>query len=346
MQTVTNFPVPKLIVKEHLDKEIIRKKVAYGNYTCMDKIVPMIRARGTNLQMDEEGNLRIIGWQRDITRMRKQDVSLSFMIHLTVSPEGIIREALVDDLFNGGKGVLCSKDYLDSRLKEELEGQPFDRKLAARLRFDRFKCFHIFEIMSGIYTSYFMYKEELQQGRAGQLFYEEDIVDIYASEGNLYLAGLQDFKDKEDLSYMVVLYDVFNHITFDEEGYMKLKSPILAEFYLNGELVHSDELYQKEKDYIFIRVQKFMFVCVEKLKAALFPEFADKMMNTNLAPSAFIGIIMQAIGIRSFANNFNYIQYIMTAMQRPRKLPGCIGAILNEEEAARHFEGFDLSYLD
>lgn len=54
---------------------------------------------------------------------------------------------------------------------------------------------------------------------------------------------------------------------------------------------------------------------------------------------------MQAIGIRSFSNNFNYIQYIMTAMQRPRRLPGCIGAILNEEEAAQHFEGFDLSYL-
>ncbi|AZS14175.1 hypothetical protein [Paenibacillus lutimineralis] len=346
MLTERKFPVPKLIVKEQLDKEIIRRKVAYGNYTCMDKIVPMIRARGTNLQVDESGDLRIIGWQRDITRMRKQDVSLSFMIHLTVSPEGMIKEALVDDMFNGGKGVLCSKDYLESKLKEELEGQLFDRRLVSRLRFDKFKCFHIFEIMSGIYSSYFMYKNELQEGSTERLFYEEDIVDIYASEGNLYLAGLQEFKGKEPVSYMVVLYDVFNNITFDEDGYMKLKSPVQAEFYLNDVLVHSNELYQKEKDYIFIRVQKFLFVCVEKLKVSLFPEFTDKMMNTNLAPSAFIGIIMQAIGIRSFANNFNYIQYIMTAMQRPRKMPGCIGAILNEEEAACHFEGFDLSYLN
>ncbi|AIQ58844.1 hypothetical protein [Paenibacillus borealis] len=342
--TATNFPVPKLIVREPLDKEIIRKKVAYGNYSCTDKIVPMIRARGTNLQTDGDGNLHIIGWQRDITRMRKQDVSLSFMVHLTVSPDGFILEAAVDDLFNGGKGVLCSRDYLEQKLKEELEGQMFDKKLAARLRFDRFKCFHIFEIMSGIYSSYFMHKQQGNTG-PGALFYEEDIVDIYAAEGNLYLTGLQAFSGKEDIQYTVVLYDVFNHITFDQEGYMKLKSPILAEFYLNGELVHADEIYQKEKDYIFIRMQKFLFVCVEKLKAELFPDLADKMMNTNLAPGAFIGIIMQAIGIRSFSNNFNYIQYIMTAMQRPRRLPGCIGAILNEEEAAQHFEGFDLSYL-
>ncbi|MEK3684993.1 hypothetical protein [Paenibacillus sp. FSL R10-2736] len=342
--TATNFPVPKLIVREPLDTAIIRKKVAYGNYSCTDKLVPMIRARGTNLQTDDEGNLHIIGWQRDITRMRKQDVSLSFMVHLTVSPDGLILEAAVDDLFNGGKGVLCSRDYLEQKLKEELEGQWFDKKLAARLRFDRFKCFHIFEIMSGIYSSYFMHKQHGDTG-PGALFYEEDIVDIYAAEGNLYLTGLQAFSGKEDIKYTVVLYDVFNHITFDQEGYMKLKSPILAEFYLDGELVHTDEIYQKEKDYIFIRMQKFLFVCVEKLKAVLFPDFADKMMNTNLAPGAFIGIIMQAIGIRSFSNNFNYIQYIMTAMQRPRRLPGCIGAILNEEEAAQHFEGFDLSYL-
>ncbi|MEK3904695.1 hypothetical protein [Paenibacillus sp. FSL R7-0179] len=340
-----NFPVPKLIVREPLDLEIIRKRVAYGNYSCTDKLVPMIRARGTNLQRQEDGNLRIIGWQRDITRMRKQDVSLSFMIHLTVSPEGLILEAAVDELFNGGKGVLCSREYLERKLKEELEGERFDRKLAARLRFDRFKCFHIYEIMSGIYSSYFMYRQQVEEGGTGALFYEEDIVDIYAADGNLYLTGLQAFSGKEELSYTVVLYDVFNHITFDQEGYMKLKSPVLAEFYLNGELVHTDEIYQKENDYIFIRMQKFLFVCVEKLKAELFPDYADKMMNTNLAPGAFIGIIMQAIGIRSFSNNFNYIQYIMTAMQRPRKRPGCIGAILNEEEAAQHFEGFDLSYL-
>ncbi|WP_410511176.1 hypothetical protein PaeBR_13780 [Paenibacillus sp. BR2-3] len=341
--TTMNFPTPQLIVKEYTDKEKIRKKVAYGNYSCTDKIVPMIRARGTTLQPDEDGKVRIIGWQRDITRMRKQDVSLSFMVHLTVNRDGIIEEAAVDDLFNGGKGVLCSKEYLEHKLKEELEGQLFDKKLAAKLRFDKFKCFHIFEIMSGIYSSYFMYRNEEHTG--SRLFYEEDIVDIYASNGNLYLTGLQSFIGKEDIHYTVVLYDVFNNITFDLEGYMKLKAPILAEFYLNQQLVYADELYQKEKDYIFIRMQKFLFVCVEKLKAALFPDFTDKMMNTNLAPSAFIGIIMQAIGIRSFSNNFNYIQYIMTAMQRPRKMPGCIGAILNEEEAVKYFEGFDLNYL-
>ncbi|WP_238651983.1 hypothetical protein [Paenibacillus piscarius] len=342
--TAMQFPVPKLIVREPLDRELIRKRVAYGNYSCTDKLVPMLRARGTNLQTDEYGNVHIIGWQRDITRMRKQDVSLSFMIHLTVSTDGLILEAAVDELFNGGKGVLCSRAYLEQKLKEELEGQRFDKKLAARLRYDRFKCFHLFEIMSGIHSSYFMQKQ--QAGDApGALFCEEDLVDIYAEEGNLYLNGLQAFSGQADIGYTVVLYDVFNHITFDQEGYMKLKSPIQAEFYLNGVRVHADEIYQKEKDYIFIRMQKFLFVCVEKLKAAVFPGYEDKMMNTNLAPGACIGIIMQAIGIRSFSNNFNYIQYIMTAMQRPRRQPGCIGAILNEEEAAQHFEGFDTSYL-
>lgn len=66
----------------------------------------MIRARGTNLQTDDEGNLHIIGWQRDITRMRKQDVSLSFMVHLTVSPDGLILEAAVDDLLTEAR--VCS----------------------------------------------------------------------------------------------------------------------------------------------------------------------------------------------------------------------------------------------
>lgn len=339
------FPVPQLIIKEYTDIEKLRKKVASGNYSCLDPVVPMIRDRGTMLRSEADGGIQIAGWQRDITRMRKQDVSLNFMLHLRVSRDGIIEEASVDELFNGGKGVLCSRSYLERVLKQELEGQPFDRKLAGKLRFDKFKCFHIFEIMTGIYTSYWMSKSEAQAQASGGIFYEEDIIDIYASGGDLILAGLQAFRDKEPVHYAIVLYDVFNHVTFDHEGYMRFKDTIRAEFYLNQRLVHGDELYQKDNDPIFIRVQKFLFVCAEQLKNALFPDFPDKMMNTNLAPGACIGIIMQAIGIRSFSNNFNYIQYLMTAMQRPRRVPGCLGAALNEEEAEKYFDGFDWNQL-
>ena len=337
------FPSARLIVKDYCgDINKLRKEIVYGEYSCIDTVVPLIRARGTIVKRNEQdGKIEIIGWQRDITRMRKLDVSLSFIVYITVNSEGIIEKASIDDSFNGGKGILCSKSYLESKLKSEFEGVLFDRKLASKLRLDKFKCFHIYEVMSSIYSSYLMFKDQNSEN----IIFEEDVIDVYAENGNLYLTGIQRFSGKEDTKYTIVLYDVFNNVTFDKEGYMNLKNQISAQFYINDELICEDELYQKPNDYIFIRVQKFLVICVDKLKAQLFPDFKEKMMNTNLVPGAFIGVIMQAIGIRTFSNNFNYIQYIMTAMQRPRKVPGCIGAILSEEEAEKYFDGFDLNNL-
>gem|GEM_PF-2180763 len=338
-------PRAQLIVKEYENRDKLRKKIVYGNYSCIDKIVPMVRARGTVVQSyEEDGKVRITGWQRDITRMKKQDVSLSFIVYVTVNREGIIEDASIDNFFNGGKGILCSRSYLEGKLKSELEGVKFDKNLASKLRLDKFKCFHIHEVISSIYSSYLMFKRENEE-IDDRIFYEEDVVDVYAFSGNLYLTGVHAFKGKDETKYTVVLYDIFNNVTFDEDGYMKLKNTIKAEFYINNKIVYESELYQKENDHIYIRMQKFLLVCVEKLKAELFPGYNDKMLNSNLTPGAFIGVIMQAIGIRAFSNNFNYIQYVMTAMQRPRKIPCCIGAILKEEEAEKYFEGFDLNNL-
>lgn len=339
----TKFPCPKFIVNSYEEQERIRKKVLYGSYSSTDKVVPMLRDRGTLVERGEDGSVRIMGWQKDITRMRKQDVALSFIVYATVDKDGVIQDISLDPSFNGGKGLLCSRTYLEQILKKQLQGQQFEPRIASKFRLSIFKCFHVHEIMNSIYSSYFLFKGNYVGN--GKCFHEEDLIDFYADEGNLYGTAVQQYMGSKPTRFVLVFYDMFNHVTFDEEGYMWIKGNVKAEFYLNDELKVEDELYQSEKDHIFMRVQKFVFKCLTELQKELAPDYKKKLMNTNLYSSAIIGLIMQAVGIRAFSDNFNYIQYIMTAMQRPGRKPGCIGSILTEEEAENYFDGFDLNNL-
>lgn len=339
------FPIPQLIVNEYQDKDEMRRKIVYGKYSCIDNIVPMVRNRGTVLEVSKDtGEIRITGWQRDITRMRKQDVSLSFIIYLVVNKAGVVEEVDIDDSFNGGKGLLCSREYLLTCLKNELEGKVFEVKIARRLRLRKLKCFHIHEVINSIYSTYFIYKE--QREKLGEIsFHEEDTLDVYAKEGNLFAAGVHEFKGLDAVRYTICFYDMFNSVTFDEDGYMKIIKPVQVDFYINDSLVHKDIVDQKENDHIFIKFQIFVMTALEKFQNVALPGYDRKIMNTNLSSSAFIGAIMQAVGIRIFSNNFNYIQYLMTALQRPRGKPGCLGAILIQEEADKFFKGFNMDNL-
>lgn len=332
-----------MIVKDYSSQKLIRSKILYGSYLSTDKTVPILRNRGTHLEKNEDGSIHIMGWQKDITRMRKQDVELSFIIYLDINAEGIVTRAEIDKTFNGGKGLLCSRKYLQKTLSELLEGELFEPKIAGKFRLSNFCCFHIHEVMNSIYSSYFLF----QQGHVGEgkRFYEEDMNDWYGEDGNLYLLGEQVYAGKAPVKYTICLYDIFNHVVFDSEGYMWLKGTIHAEFYINDQLILQNKVYQGEEDFIFLKLQKFIFDCLRRLQMELAPNYKRKIMNTNMYASAIIGSIMQAVGIRIFADNFNYIQYIMTAMQRPGKIPGCIGSILTEKEASTYFKNFDLNKI-
>lgn len=337
------FPIPKLIIKEYRDWKITKRKVLKGSYLCNDSVVPILRDRGTTLKIESDGNLHMMGWQRDITRMRKQDVDLSFILYVVVNENEIIEKIEIDNSFNGGKGLLCSREYLQQNIEKQLKGKKIDNKLVRELRLSTFKCFHIHEIMNSLCTSYFLFKEN--QVGDGKEFYEEDVIDLYGEDGNLILTGIQAYSDREPVEYVMKFEDMFNHTTFDKEGYMKIKGSVPVQFYLDGELQIEDELYQGENDRIYMKFQKFIYVCKNMLQKRLVPNYKGKIMNTNMYSSAFIGAVMQAVGIRAFSDNFNYIQYIMTAMQRPMQKPGCIGSILTEEEAKLYFEGFDINKI-
>lgn len=337
------FTEPKFIVKEYTSNEKMKDKILHGSYLSTDKVVPMLRDRGTKIERAEDGTIHIMGWQKDITRMRKQDVELSFIVYVDISKEGKVLSADIDKSFNGGKGLLCSREFLQDNLNKLLVGEEFVPKIATKFRLSKFKCFHIHEIMNSIYTTYFLFIEN--HVGDGKSFYEEDINDWYACDGNLYLTAAQCYKGRETLHYAMSFMELFDHVTFDSAGYMWIKDEIEVNFYMNNKLILKEQVNQYEDDYMFMKLQKFLFECLIQMQEELAPNYKKKIMNTNLYASAIIGSLMQAVGIRILANNFNYIQYIMTAMQRPLKKPGCLGAILNKEEADQYFEGFNIDAI-
>lgn len=336
--------LPKLLIGNYDSLENIEKKIACNNYSCIDNVVPMQRCRGTimnNIARDK-GIAEIIGWQRDITIMRKMDVSLPFIVKMTLS-DGAISDISIGKSFNGGKGLLCSKEYLENRLRSIMLGKRIDKVFLNNTRLSNIHCFHIYEILNSIYSSY--NAVESDEERRDGIFYEEEVSDCYTHDGNMYIAGQYKSAGMDPQVYRMEFYDIFNRVSFSTDGYLRLVGEVEANFYLNDVFQFDFVLTQSENDYMFIQLQKFLLKCVSALKSRVFPQSRTRMMNTNLTPGAMVGVLFQAIALRSFKDNFTYIQHVFTAMQRPGKKPGCIGSILSSEEAESHFPGYNYDEL-
>lgn len=347
MSMAANFK-PKLLIGNYDSLDKFYKKVVYNNYLCIDQVVPMLRLRGTIVDAtgSQEGKIKIIGWQRDVTRMRKMEVSLPFIVYITLDKDDVIESISLDETFNGGKGLLCSRNYLEKNVKAKLTGLTLDKTFSQKIKLDNIHCFHVYEVLNSIFSYYHALKATSREdGVVKGFFHEEEVVDCYAKNGNMYLAGLHEFKGIEPIEYRMEFYDIFNRVAFNNEGYMRIIEPVKADFYLNDQLLVSEILTQSENDYLFIKVQKFVLKCIGHLKELACPESKVRMVNTNLAPGALVGIMIQGITMRAFKDNYNYIQHVFTALQRPGRVPGCIGSILNDDEANQYFPGFDMDNL-
>ena len=95
-----------------------------------------------------------------------------------------------------------------------------------------------------------------------------------------------------------------------------------------------------ERDFL-----KFILTCINNLKSHMGVDRKVRFLNTNLLPGALVGLIVQAIAMQTFKNNYNYVMHVLTALQRPDNIPKCLGAIKNKMEAETYFKGYDFENL-
>jgi hypothetical protein len=336
-----------LLIGNNESIDDMKRAICDSEYTALDLDKPTLRFRGTLIDARRGfDHLKITGWQRNIARLRKLDVSLPTIITMTLSGDGIIEDIDFDRSFKGSKGLMCCWSYLNRNLKSQLPGHAFDSSFINLVKQEKMHCAHLFEVLSGIYSYYRILKENnFEDINPRQYACEEEAIDSYVDEGSLHSVGKHVFQEKPSVDYRLTLHDIIGNVGFTNKGTLEMRNGVEASFALNGKQVLNEMVSINSRDTGHTDLAAFLLRCIGAIKKEVCPEKQLRMFNTNLYPRAYIGMLVQSVAIRLFNNNYNYIMHALTALQRSANAPLCVGAISDQDEADRHFPGFSFSEL-
>lgn len=321
---------PHLLIKTHKDPADLKKRIVSNRVRPLAQTLPICRFRGTAIYPDGT----IIGWQRNISRLKKMDVSLPTVITLSVGPDHTIADIELDPGFKGSKGLMCSQPYLNRNMKRHLVGARLDNTLFCKIKQHRLHCFHLVEILLGISTFYQMYRHRNQPDG---LYYEQEVCDSYTSGNDLVAQGKQDLNGEKTVRYTIHFIDILKRIAFDRSGRLSKLDDLEMAFLLNGAPVITRRVNLNDR---FKNMLGFMLACIDHVKGEICPNPKIPFKITNLLPSALLSTLTQASAMHLFDNNYSYVMHVLTALQRKNNAPVCVGAIENEAEAAQYFPDY------
>jgi hypothetical protein len=337
----------QLLLDDYHSIDDLKQRILTSSYATVDPLKPTLRFRGTVIDA-RDGLERIVitGWQRNVSRLRKMDVSLPTIITLVLDKNRHIREIELDESFKGSKGLMCSHRYLNRNLKTQVRGQVFDGSFLGAIKQEKTHCSHLFEVLSGMYSFYRMAENRGFAGlRPRGFMYEEEAIDSYTKDGTIHSLGTHMVKGLAPVCFRLSLHDIMGKVGFAGGGALRLEEGVAAVFRLNGEKVLKGMISINNQNCGHPDLLKFLLQCIAKVKDKLCPAKGIRMFNTNLYPRAYIGMLIQAVAIRLFNNNYNYIMHALTALQRFDEVPLCVGALTDQAEADQYFPGFDFTEL-
>jgi hypothetical protein len=336
-----------LLIDDYKRIDDLTARIPVARYRSADPDTPACRFRGSLIDFrDGSGISRLTGWQRNVARVRKMDVSLPTIVTLKLNREGIIEEAGLDPCFKGSKGLMCSWKYLNGNLKKELEGKSFEHGFLAAVKQEKMHCAHLFEVLSGLYTYYLILKENgFKEILPENYAYEEEAIDSVLEGDTVHSLGIHALKGKPVFEYRLSLHNLMSRIGFDRDGTLRTTQGVRAEFSVNGSPVLESTVSVNVPGTPYKDLAKFLLQCIRELKRRLCAGEIARILNTNLHPSAYIGLFTQVAVIRLFHASYAYIMHALTALQRPGHKPACVGAVSDQGEADLYFPGFKLTDL-
>jgi hypothetical protein len=344
---VENIKTPKLLIddynKNKYNSDDFIKKILNNEYYSIDDKIPICRFRGNLINKINDEEVEIISWQRNVSRIRRMDVSLPTIIKIKLDINEKIVEVNLDGSFKGSKGLFCSPKYLNKILKNNFKDLKIDKDFLKKIKISNTHCFHITEILGGLYTYYNFIKNDLYiRDNKEKVFFDEEIIDSYIEKDNLIASGIQIIKGKQKLNYALLMEDIFNKIKFQKNGYLRITEDINTKFYLDGKLIFKDIITKSNKDYSYIGLTRILSKCLKNIKDYFGYDKQIKILNSNIFPASFIGLLVQAILIRLYKNSYDYTMHMITSVQRPNDIPLCIGAINDEEDGMKYFPDFNI----
>lgn len=338
--------VPRLLINDYGSVDNLVERIYHNRVHPLDTEMPTCRFRGTVIKKIDDRSLDITAWQRNYARLRKMDVSLPTVITIKVKydphrNEYVIGNAMLENGFKGSKGILCSTSYLDRNVRNNLVGEIFDRNLQKRMKLESLHCFHLVEVITGMISYFSAIEEEVVAADAGVFFYEEEAGDYWSEDGSTaYGSGVHRMKGKEPIHFRLTFPELFSRIRFGKNGGINCSGTLDSQFSINGEFVRKDQISLGSDGINNIKLARMLLGCVRSLQNALQVDLKEPMRCSNLYPSAFLGLFTQALAIRHFSDNYQYIMHALTALQRRNGIPLCIGATSDSREMKKYFPEF------
>ncbi len=305
----------------------------------MSQSLPISRFRGTVIDFSgrDNGCTVITGWQRNVSRIRMMDVSLPTIITLKIDRKGVISSVELDPSFKGSRGLICSQIYLDARLKQLLTGRVLDLHFINYCRMKHLHCFHLLEVLAGIYSFYNM---TLEKGSHNGSAMEEEVLDSYVINKDLNVGGICQNSDGSKTVYSLVFKDVLSRAGFNKAGELSRFDQVESIFSINDKQIFVKILNLEKKEAPYSQLFDFLFKCSLSIKSSLWPDTQVPYLNTNLFPQVGFSLLVQALAIHLFKNSYPYVMHVLRALQRIGNRPICIGGITDEKDAQRYFPEF------
>jgi hypothetical protein len=200
------------------------------------------------------------------------------------------------------------------------------------------------EVLRGVFTAYKLYCHEgYDRLEAPGLFYEEENLNSYVEDNILYLSGVQAYNNDKQIQYALRFEDIFNKVCFDENGTMHVYDGVKVDFILNDTIVNSKIININPRDNSYPNFTEFVVECMPLLEKAVEPSGKTKVFNTNTYIFALIGLLTQAVAVKMFGHNYDYVFHIINSIQRMNNVPTCIGGLLNQTEADKYYPEFSFS---
>ncbi|MGA1870071.1 MAG: hypothetical protein ACMUJM_16165 [bacterium] len=339
---------PTLLIGDYSGIDDLKQAILYTPYTSIDESIPTCRFRGTYIEAFDPGidTMKVTVWQRNIAKIRKMDVSLPTIVSLSISGDGILTDIFLDESFKGSKGLTCCRKYLNKNLRQKLIGRIFNKDIIKHLKINNLYCYHLVEVLLGAYSYIQIVSEHDWSVRSiTEDHLEEEVMDVFVEGGDIHYSGKYISDEKCDLLFTLVFHDIICRIGFNRKGNLSKIDNTRCDFYLWDKLIFSQDVTIESDGFIYGSLQKVLFRCIETIRPFVYNKKRIRLLNTNLFPLAFIGLLVQGIAMRLFRNNYHYIMHILTGLQRHNDIPLCIGAVKTEKEAGRYFPDFSLDTL-
>ncbi len=294
--------------------------------------------RAISIEMEPiEKNIQIIAWQCNMASMKTADLKLPTVLRIIVNEEAIVTEAELMENFRGSQGLPCSYVYLNRILKERIIGKSFAEENIVLRDKQIFHCRHIFEMVAASITFYNYCSSCLD--RKNTLF---EITKAFKAPYGIQAKDECYINDKSIMMEEQLLFSA-SDISMRTDGKIESINHFGLEFNANcnGEIIASltDEIFQVSGSGNVIMSMMKMFAAPWKSIGRSLG-IRKNYYFSNLMPSSFYGVLIQAIALIIFPNNYNYFQHTLAGLQRNEEGPLCVGMALNMEELHKNYPEF------